>query len=414
MDAAETSEPRIIFGRPFITEDDIAAVAETLRSGWIGTGPRVATFEHRFREYVGTAHAVAVGSCTAALHLSMLVAGIGSGDEVIVPGVTFASTASAVIHTGATPVIVDVHPETGCLDPEACERRLTPRTRAIVPVHLAGQACDLDPIHELARQANAVVVQDCAHAIETLDRGRHPATTGSFGCFSFYATKNVTTGEGGMVVTSDAAAAARIRRLSLHGMSQNAWRNVEADAPHVWELVEPGFKYNMTDIQAALGIGQLERIEANLRRREEIWQRFDEAFADLPVLLPHPPLPGTRHARHLYSLRLDLASLDGDRNAIRNDLQRRGVGTGVHYRSLHLEPYYRERFGLRPDDLPHARHFSERTLSLPLGAGLTDGEVEHVVHAVRSVLQAHAGNPARRPAPSVTRLSPSRRSARWR
>ena len=367
----------LVFGRPDIREVDIEAVTGVLRSGWIGTGPVTERFEEVFREYTGAGYAVAVSSCTAALHLSLLALGVGRGDEVIVPSLTFASTANAVVHTGARPVLADVDSATMCLTAEEVERRLTSRTRAVMPVHFAGRPCDIEAIVSLG----VPVVEDCAHAIETTIAGKHVGTFGMFGAFSFYATKNITTGEGGMIVTQDPDAAERLERLALHGLSNDAWRRFTDTTPKHYEVVEAGFKNNMTDLQAALGLSQLARIEQNLMRREAIWAAYDEAFADLQLVTPPPAAPGTRHARHLYTV------MAPDRDKLMSDLHGLGIGTGVHYRALHLHPFYRG-LGYRPGDFPGAEWVSTRTLSLPLSAGMTDSDVARVVSGVRQCMQA--------------------------
>jgi len=379
----------LVFGSPEIREEEIEEVLATLRSAWIGTGPRVARFESEFREYVGAEHAVALNSCTAGLHLAMQGLGLGAEEEVIVPAMTFAATANAVVHAGGRPVLADVDRDTMCLTPEAIEAALTPRTRAVMPVHFAGRPCEIEAIVALADDKGLAVVEDCAHAIETLVDGRHAGTFGDFGVFSFYVTKNVVTGEGGMVVTADEGAAARIKTLALHGLSADAWSRFSDEGYKHYEVVEPGFKYNMMDLQAALGVHQLARAEANLRRRQEIWRRYDEAFADLPLRTPAPEEPGTRHARHLYTVLLDLERLSRGRDEVLLDLHRQNIGTGVHYRALHLHPYYSEASGHVSGDLPSAEWISDRTVSLPLSPKLTDEDVEDVIAAVcRAVADA--------------------------
>jgi dTDP-4-amino-4,6-dideoxygalactose transaminase len=386
MSARPVRSEYLVFGSPEIREEEIEEVVATLRSAWIGTGPRVARFEDEFREYAGAEHAVAVNSCTAGLHLSMMGLELGPEDEVIVPAMTFAATANAVVHAGGRPVLADVDRETMCLTPEAVEAKLTPRTRAIVPVHFAGRPCEIEGIVALARRNGLAVVEDCAHAIETLVDGRHAGTFGDFGVFSFYVTKNVVTGEGGMVVTSDEAAAARIKTLALHGLSADAWSRFSDEGYKHYEVVEPGFKYNMMDLQAALGLHQLARAEANLARREEIWRRYDEAFADLPLRTPPAEEPGTRHARHLYTVLLDLEQVSCTRDELLLDLHRQNIGSGVHYRALHLHPYHREQGGYARGDFPNAEWISDRTVSLPLSPKLTDEDVEDVIEAVGRAL----------------------------
>jgi len=377
----------LVFGRPDIQEPEIDEVIATLRSAWIGTGPRAARFEDEFRQYVGTPRAIAVSSCTAALHLALLAIGLRPGDEVIVPAMTFPASANVVVHAGGRPVFADVQRDTMCLDPSEIAKRSTRRTRAVIPVHFAGRACEMDEIIALSRRSDLHVVEDCAHAIETLCRGRHAGTLGDLGAFSFYATKNVITGEGGMVTTANIEWADRLRSLRLHGLSGDAWKRFSDEGFRHYEVIEPGFKYNMMDLQAALGLHQLARVEANLTRRAQIWARYDEAFSQLPVFLPAPEETGTRHARHLYTLLLDLDRLKADRDTIQMALHRQRIGTGIHFRALHQHRYYRVSFGYRQGDFPNAEWISDRTLSLPLSPGLSDDDVEDVVYAVTRTLQ---------------------------
>jgi len=376
----------LVFGGPAISEDEIAEVVATLRSGWIGTGPRVHRFQEDFRKYVGAHHAVALNSCTAALHLAMMAAGVGPGDEVITTPMTFCATANAIIHCGATPVFADCDRRTLNIDPEQLAEKITPRTRAILPVHFAGRPCDMASIMSISRERGLRVVEDCAHAIETQIGNRHVGTFGDFGCFSFYVTKNVTTGEGGMVVTNNQEGAGRIKILGLHGMSKDAWSRFGDEGYKHYEVVEVGFKYNMMDLQAAIGLRQLEKVERYWLRRQEIWERYQTAFADLPLATPLPPAPGTRHAYHLYTLILDIDKLKRSRDDVLNALARENIGTGVHYLALHTHPYYAKTYGLKQGDYPNAEYISQRTLSIPLSAKLTDEDVESVIAAVRRVL----------------------------
>ena len=372
----------LVFGSPLITQEDIDEVVATLESGWIGTGPRAAAFERDFAQYIGAGYTAAVHSCTAALHLAMVTLGLNPGDEVLVPSMTFAASANTVIHAGAVPVLVDVDRQTLCLDPQDAAERITPQTKAIMPVHFAGRACAMDEIMQLANEYGLYVIEDCAHAIETLYHGQHMGTFGDFGAFSFYVTKNVVTGEGGMVTTANKEWADRVRILALHGLSADAWSRFSDKGFKHYEVVEPGFKYNMMDLQAALGLGQLRRVETNLIRRREIWERYDAAFANLPVFLPPPEEPDTRHARHLYTLLLDLDRLRTSRDEIQQALHKQRIGTGIHYRALHRQQYYRDIFGYKPQDLPNADWISERTISLPLSPKLSDEDVEDVIFAV--------------------------------
>jgi len=376
----------LVFGAPAIGEEEIAEVVDTLRSGWLGTGPRVARFEEEFRRYKGADHAVAVGSCTAALHLSMLAAGLGSGDEVIVPALTFAATANAVLHAGATPVLADVDAASFNLDPEDLARKIGPRTRAVVPVHFAGRPCAMEPILDLVARNGLTLVEDCAHAIETTWRGRAAGTLGEFGCFSFYPTKNLTTGEGGMVLTPSADLAARVKQLALHGLSRDAWKRFSDEGYKHYYVTELGFKANLTDLAAAIGLHQLARLEQNAARRLEIWRRYERELADLPLSLPAPEEPETRHAHHLFTVLVDEERAGLSRDRFLERMTEQGIGVGVHYLALPEHPYYRERLGWKPEDTPVATSIGRRTVSLPLSAKLTDEDVADVVAAVRAVL----------------------------
>jgi dTDP-4-amino-4,6-dideoxygalactose transaminase len=383
---ARTSErPYIIFGSPLIGEDELAAVRRTLETCWIGTGPRVHEFQASFARYADARHALATGSCTAALHLSMVASGVGPGDEVITSPMTFCATANAIIHTGATPVFADCQRDTLNIDPVAIEAAITPRTKAILPIHFAGRPADMDAISALAERHGLFVIEDAAHAIESVYKGRKIGSISDFTCFSFYVTKNMTTGEGGMVTTNDPDLAKRIQVYGLHGMSADAWSRFSDAGYKHYDVVFPGFKYNLTDMAASLGLAQLPRVPTWLGRREEIWARYDEAFADLPLLLPAPAEPDTVHARHLYTVRLtDDAAVSRDQ--FLTEMHRRGIGTGVHYRALHVHPYYRERWGFRPEQFPNAYWTGERTVSLPLSPKLSEQDVERVIHATREIL----------------------------
>jgi dTDP-4-amino-4,6-dideoxygalactose transaminase len=376
----------LVFGSPAIEEAEIAEVVSTLRSGWIGTGPRVARFEQMFSEYVGARHAVALSSCTAALHLSMLAAGIEPGDEVITTPMTFAATANAIVHAGARPVFVDVDPKTGNVDPDRIEAAMTPRTAAVLPVHYAGRPCPMDRIEDLVRRHGLLLIEDAAHAAGAAWNGRRVGAIGDVTCFSFYVTKSLVTGEGGMVTTDDAEIAGRIKRNALHGLSEDAWRRFSVESYRHYEVISPGYKYNMTDIQAALGIHQLARLEANAERRRALWDRYHRGLAGLPLERPAPAGDGIVHARHLYTILIDTEEVGKSRDRVLDDLIGHRIGTGVHYIPVHLHPYYRDAFGYRAGDFPHAERIGERTLSLPLSAKLTDGDADDVIDALREVL----------------------------
>jgi dTDP-4-amino-4,6-dideoxygalactose transaminase len=378
----------LVFGSPLIQEPEVDEVLESLRSGWLGTGPKVARFEAAFSAYKSASHVVAVNSCTAALHLSLLVAGLEPGDEVITTPLTFCATVNAIIHAGATPVLADVDPVTMNVDPAEVEARLSPRTRAIVPVHFGGRPCDMDRLMATASRHELVVIEDCAHAIETEYHGHKAGTFGHFGCFSFYVTKNVVTGEGGMVMTRRAEDAARVKVLALHGLSNDAWKRFGDKGYKHYEVVGCGFKYNMMDLQAALGIHQLSRAEANWHRRRQIWERYDEAFAGLPVERPAPPEAHTRHAHHLYTLLVDEDRAGLTRDEFLEEMTRRNIGVGVHYMSVPEHSYYQGAFGWKPDEYPHAMRIGRQTVSIPLSPKLSDLDVEDVIVAVERVIRS--------------------------
>jgi dTDP-4-amino-4,6-dideoxygalactose transaminase len=380
----------LIFGNPIIEEPEIQEVVDCLRSGWISTGPRVGKFQELFKAYIGTKYAFALNSCTAGLHLSMIAAGLKAGDEVITTPMTFAATANAVVHTGATPVFADVDRATMNIDPKEIEKKITGRTRAIIPVHLCGRPCDMDPIMDIARRHNLLVIEDAAHAIESKYKGRKIGAIGHMGVFSFYVTKNIVTGEGGMVTTSIDEYAEKIETYGLHGMSRGAWKRFSDKGYKHYQIVFPGFKYNMMDIQAAMGIHQMARIDSYYARRQEIWKRYDEAFGNLPVEIPAPPEPDTKHALHLYTILVKLENLTCDRDTIQQALNEEKIGTGIHYIALHTHPYYRDTYGYKGDDFPHALYISDRTISLPLSAKLTDRDVQDVIDAVTRVLHRYA------------------------
>ncbi len=379
-------ERYLVFGAPVIGEEEIAEVVDSLRAAWLGTGPKVARFEELIRGYTGARHAVALHSCTAALHLSMLAAGVGEGDEVITTPMTFCATVNSILHAGATPVLVDCDRETQLIDPQRIEDAITPRTRALVPVHLTGRLCDMDAILDMARRHDLVVIEDAAHALEGVYRGQKVGDIGHLTCFSFYVTKNLTTGEGGMVTTNNSDFAAKIKMYGLHGLSRDAWRRFSDAGYKHYHVQFPGFKYNMMDLQAAIGIHQFARLEEGLARRNAIWRHYNEAFDDLPAGIPAPDDPETVHARHLYTLMIDRERCGLTRDEFMAELHERGIGTGVHYVGVHLHPYYRDRWGYRPADFPNATWISERTVSLPLSPGLTREDVADVIAAVRAVL----------------------------
>ncbi len=382
------AEEFLPYDRPDIGEEEVEEVVQTLRSGWLTAGPRVAEFERRFAETVGAPHALALTSCTAAMHLALVAAGVGPGDEVITTPLTFAATANVVIHAGATPVLADVEPGDLTLDPEQVRAKLTPRTRAILPVHYAGAPCRMEEIVAIARERDLLVVEDAAHALGTAVGDRPIGSFGHATAFSFYATKNVTTGEGGMVTTSDGELADRMRTLALHGLSHDAWDRYTARGSWYYQVLAPGYNYVMADVQGALGLRQLERLPAFQSQRRRLAARYHELLADLPELVLPEERPGTTHSWHLYAVRLRTEEGVVERDRFIEELRARGVGTSVHFIPLPLHSYYRETFGWRLSDFPRTEEAFRGLVSLPLYTKMTDGDVERVCAAVREVVRA--------------------------
>lgn len=371
----------LVFGRPAIGEEEIQSVAEVMRSGWIGTGPKAAEFESVFKKYIGTDHAIALNSCTAALHLSLLALGIKAGHEVITTPLTFCATANAIIHTGAKPVFVDVERETMNINPALIEKAITPRTMAIIPVHLAGRPCNMEEIMRIAKKHGLFVIEDAAHCIEGWYKGQKIGAIGDIGCFSFYVTKNITTSEGGMVTTNDPWIADRIKISALHGMSRDAWKRYSDIGFKQYQVVTPGFKYNMTDIQAAIGLEQMKKIKHFHEIRRDIWTHYNRQFSHIDKMtLPIAYHPNHTHAYHLYTILVE------NRDEVQRKLQEKNIGTGIHFVSLHQHEYYKKTYGYKPEDFPEARHISDRTLSLPLSPALSDEDVNDVVKAVKEVV----------------------------
>ena len=375
----------LIFGAPHLGTEERDELLACLDSGWLGTGPRVARLETEFGHYVGRT-AVAVNSCTAALHLALHALDLSPGDEVITSAMTFCATANAILHAGAVPVFADCERDTLNLDPADVAGKITPRTRVLLPVHFAGRPCGMAPLGEIAREHGLAVVEDCAHAIEAAIDGRHCGTFGDFGCFSFYVTKNMTTVEGGMVTCARDDAAARIKTLALHGMSADAWNRYADDGFRHYDVVEPGFKYNLTDLAASIGLHQLARLEQNWQRRKALWDYYQAELRDLPLVLPAPVPAGVRHAFHLFTCLVDDARTSITRDRLLAGLHALRIGSGVHYRAVHLHSFYRRIFGARTGRLPNAEWVSERTFSLPLSAAVTDDDAADVVRALRLLL----------------------------
>ncbi len=376
----------LVFGSPRIEQAEIDEVVASMEAGWLGTGPKVAQFEKDFSDYLGDGHAAACNSCTAALHLSLVALGLKPGDEVITTPLTFCASVNAIIHAGGTPVLADVDPVSMNIDPDEIRKKISDKTKAILPVHFAGRACDMEAIMSIAREHDLKVVEDCAHAIETTYKGRHAGTFGDFGCFSFYVTKNICTGEGGMVMARTEEDIKNIKVLGLHGMSADAWKRFSDDGYKHYQVIHAGFKYNMMDIQAAIGIHQLKRVKEYYKRRCEIWDIYQETFKPLPVGTPAPQEADTRHARHLYTLMVDPVACGMDRDEFLVRMTKEHIGCGVHYLSIPEHPYYQNRFGWKLKDTPHAVELGRQTVSIPLSAKLTDKDVTDVITAVKKCL----------------------------
>jgi dTDP-4-amino-4,6-dideoxygalactose transaminase len=383
---AIAAAPAVPFAPPAIGPEEIGEVIAALESGWLSTGPRVHQFEEAFRRYVQAPHAIALNSCTAGLHLALLAGGIGPGDEVITSPMTFCATANVIVHVGATPVFADIEPETGNLDPRAVAAAVTAKTRALMTVHYAGRPANISALDQVARRHTLVTIEDAAHCIEGATGGRKVGSTADFTAFSFYATKNLTTGEGGLVTVRSAETAQWIRTASLHGMSRDGWARAATPLASRYDVVTPGFKYNMTDLQAAIGLHQLAAIERHAARRAEIWARYDDAIATLPVRTFEPVPDGDRHARHLYTI-----LIDGRQGLSRDDVSARlgemGIATSIHFPAVHLHTYYRERFGFRAGQFPEAERVADQVLSLPFSPALTDEQVDGVIAALRQVFR---------------------------
>lgn len=370
------------YGRQLIEEDDIEAVVEVLRSDWLTTGPKVAEFERAFAEFTGTQHAVAVSSGTAALHAAVAALGVGPGDEVIVPAITFAATANCVVYQGGTPVFADVELDTLLIDPADVERRITPRTRALIAVDYAGQPCDYAALGEIARRHKLALVADACHALGGSDRGAPVGSLADLSTFSLHPVKPITTGEGGVITTNNAEWAAKMRQFRSHGITSD-FRAREQQGVWAYEMTALGYNYRLSDMQCALGITQLRKLPARVRRRQELARRYDAALAELPALLPLQTRPDVSHGYHLYVVRVR-----GDRSALFRALRAENIGVNVHYMPVYLHPFYRERFGIGPGLCPRAEAAYEQILTLPLFAGMSDADADDVIAAVRKVTAA--------------------------
>ena len=379
----------IPFHIPAIDEDEIQSVVETLKSGWLTTGRKVKSFEEEFARYVGCKHAVAVNSGTAALHIALDAIGISQGDEVIVPAMTFAATAEVVLYFKAKPVLVDCERDTFNLDPSQVEAAITSKTRAIIPVHFGGQPCEMDQILDIAKRHNLRVIEDAAHALPASEHGRTIGTIGDITCFSFYATKTITTGEGGMATTENSEWAERMRMMSLHGISHDAWKRYTKEGSWYYEILYPGFKYNLTDIAAAIGIEQLKKCNQFWETRQRIAMNYAKAFADLQEIQLPACRDGVQHAWHLFVIQLNIERLKINRNQFIEALREKEIGTSVHFIPLHFHPYYRDTFGYKPEDFPNASAVFDRIISLPIYPKMTEGNVRDVIVAVRQIVQEY-------------------------
>jgi perosamine synthetase len=377
----------IPFHKSHITDEEISAVVDSLKSGWITMGPKTVRFEKEFARYVGSKHSVAVNSCTSALHLALKAIDLKPGDEVIIPSMTFTATGEVVCYFNSKPVIVDVERETHNMDVHAVEKAITPKTKAIIPVHYAGQPCNMDEIMELARRHGLYIIEDAAHAFPALYKCKKIGTIGDMTCFSFYATKTITTGEGGMVTTVNDEWAEKMRVMRLHGISKDAWKRYTGEGFWYYEVIDTGYKYNMTDINAALGIAQMRKVEWMWEKRKAIAMKYSKAFKDVDGIIIPWVKPDRESAWHLYVIKLEIEALTIDRNNFIEQLKQRGIGTSVHFIPLHRHPYYRNMFGYRSQDFPEAEWIYERIISLPIYPDMEDEEIDMVIEEVVDIVK---------------------------
>ncbi len=379
-------ESFLVFGKPKIGKEEVNEVIDSLKKGWLGTGPKVARFEELVTQRLGCKYALALNSATAGLHLSLIATKIGKGDEVITTPMSFAATANVIEHVGAKPIFADIDIETMNINPSQVERKITKKTKAIIPVHMAGRPCDMDSLKKIAKKNKLILIEDAAHAFGAKYKGKNIGSFGDLTVFSFYVTKNLITGEGGMVVTDNKKYADLIKIYSLHGMSKDAWKRYSDEGFKHYLVQVPGYKYNMMDLQASVGIHQLARFDEGQKRRKKIWDIYNKAFSDLPVKTPSPPADDIVHAYHLYNILIDKDKLKTSREDIQNALHAENIGIGVHFISIHLHPYYKKKYGLKRGNFPNAEYISDRTISLPFSPGLTDKDVLDVISAVRKVI----------------------------
>lgn len=377
----------LVFGQPLISEDEINEVLDSMKKSWLGTGPKVHAFEADFRKYKNAPYSAAVNSCTAALHLACLALDLHPGDEVITTSMTFCATVNAIIHSGATPVIVDIDPRTLNIDPKEIEKKINKKTKAVLIVHFAGRPCDMDAVTAITKKHKLFLIEDCAHAIETEYKGKKTGMFGDFGCFSFYATKNITTGEGGMVISPHEELNNKIKIMALHGMSNDAWKRFSDEGYKHYFVIDRGFKYNMMDLQAAIGLHQLKRIETYWQKRKTLWETYLNAFKDLPIGLPSGHDDTIRHAYHLFTITIDEKKAGITRDHFLQEMTKRKIGVGVHYLAIPEHPYYQKMYRWNPDHFPNARDYGRRTVSLPISPKLSEGDVSDVIEAVTDILK---------------------------
>lgn len=379
-------EDFILFGQPLIGDAEINEVIDSLKKGWLGTGPKTKRFEIDFAKYKSIDYSLALNSCTAGLHLSCLTLDLKPGDEVITTAMTFCATVNTIIHAGGKPVLVDIDPLTWNIDPIRLEEKITSKTKAIIPVHFAGRSCDMDKIIEISNIHNLKIIEDCAHAIETVYKGKKAGTMGDIGVFSFYATKNLAVGEGGMIISNNKNLISNLKVLALHGMSKDAWSRFSDDGYKHYKVETPGFKYNMPDIQSAIGIHQLKKINEFSIKRERIWNLYNEEFKNLPISLPASIETNTQHAYHLFNICLDQNKTNIERDTFLNKMNDNRIGVGVHYESIPMHPYYQKAFNWKPNDYPNALKFGNETVSIPISPKLTDNELDKIIAVTKSIL----------------------------
>lgn len=376
----------IPFSKPIYSADEIDAAIECFDKGWLGTGPKVQEFQSKFLEFKNCKFAVAVNSCTAALHLALLSLNIGPGDEVITTPMTFCATINTIIHVGAVPVLVDIDPISKNIDISKIEAAITPKTKCILPVHFAGYPCEMKTIMSIARKYDLFVIEDCAHAVETEYNGKKAGTFGDVGCFSFYSTKNLSTGEGGMLITNNPKIAKKATELSLHGMNKDAWKRFSNNGFAHYDVIEAGFKYNMMDLQAVIGLEQLKKIDINWSKRKKLWEFYQKQLSDLDVTLPSNVPKNHKHGYHLYTLMFTGNKHCKNRDQLLSDMTSLGVGVGVHYQSVASFSYYKDKFKWSVADFPVANKFGMQTISLSLTPYLTSREVDKIISSLRLIV----------------------------